>query len=265
MSYCFYILYRNNPASGLHLFQSHSVAFRSCQFIDNIQQMASTSFPQCYGSQNDEVFFLDSRPTAGAVSIYSYQHSFKLLISNCTFTGNYARNNTNVNLPRALLSFGHGGAMFIRFYESSNSKVCIIDTVFANNTAQANGGAIQLSFAINSINNFITIYNTSFKYNKCILRTCSGGAIGMDYFQNSTLNLIHFIDSIFEDNYADAGGTLALLTSVATTHEDKDKKALWFKNCTFQHNMAKEDGSALSLFSVTPINTLRFPVFIDNW
>lgn len=259
-------MFRNNPSSAVHLYQAHSVAFRDCQFVSNTFTAGTNTFvPHCYTEKQDDVFFLNNHPAAGAISIYSYKHTLKLLISNCTFVGNFARNNTDTNLPRALLSFGNGGAMFMRFFESSNSQVCIINTVFANNTAQVNGGAIQLSSAVNSINNLITIYNTSFMNNKCILDICSGGAISIDYFQNSTLNVLQFINSRFHNNYASTGGALFLLTSVASTEEDHERKAIWFSNCTFLHNMATKDGSVLSLFSATPINELNFPVFIDNW
>ena len=211
------------------------------------------------------MFFLDSRPTAGAVSVYSYQHDIKLLVSGCTYTNNAAFNNMNSSLSRSLFSHGHGGAMFIRFVNSSNSQVCIENTVFNNNTAQANGGALQLSTANNSIGDEIMILNSTFSGNNCTLKTCFGGAVGVDYVLDSKIKFLHIFNSSFIDNQANAGGALGILTSVGSTYGDESLKSLWFRNCVFDHNMARQGGSALSLFSVTPIIKLNFPIFIDNW
>ena len=196
--------------------------------------------------------------------MYSFQHDIKLLVSGCTFTNN-AAHNMNTSLPRSLFSYGHGGAMFIRFVNSSNSQVCIENTFFNNNTAQANGGALQLSAANNSVSNKITILNSTFSGNNCTLKTCFGGAIGVDYVLDSSFEILHIFNSSFINNLADAGGALGLLTSISSTYENEAFKSLWFRNCLFDHNMARQDGSALSLFSITPISKRNFPIFIDNW
>ena len=199
------------------------------------------------------------------MSVYSFQHDIKLLVSDCTFTNNAALNNINSSFPRSLFSYGHGGAMFIRFVNSSNSQVCIENTFFNNNTAQANGGALQLSTANNSVGNEIMILNSTFSGNNCTLKTCFGGAIGVEYVLDSSFKILHIFNSSFIENQANAGGALGLLTSVGSTYEDEALKSLWFRNCLFDHNMARQDGSALSLFSITSISKRNFPIFIDNW
>ena len=262
-----FFIFRDHPGSAVHLSQVDSVVFRHCTFYNNIQKDLGPDFTysQCYSEQHDHMFFLDSQPTAGAVSVYSYQHDIKLLVSGCTFTNNVALNNMGSSIPRSLFSHGHGGAMFIHFVNSSNSQVCIENTVFNNNTAQANGGALQLSTANNSIGNEIMILNSTFSGNNCTLKTCFGGAVGVDYVLDSKIKILHIFNSSFIDNQADAGGALGLLTSISSTYEDESLKSLWFRNCLFDHNMARQDGSALSLFSITPISERNFPIFIDNW
>jgi predicted outer membrane repeat protein len=256
--------FRNNPRGAFHLYETHSIAFRTCTFVDNVQVPLS-DLPHCNQINSNDIFFLDSRATAGAISVYSYKHSLKLLIADSTFIRNSALDDDDdAGLPRALLTFGHGGAIFIRFVESSDSIVCITNSLFVNNTAQTNGGAIQLSAANSSTNNVIHVYDTQFIGNNCTIDTCTGGAIGIDYFKHSNLNFLTFINCSFRDNLASAGGAIALLTSVPTTLEDKERRAIWFNNCTFDHNIARHDGSALSFLSTTSINSLRFPVYIDQ-
>ena len=227
---------------------------------------SSIQYPNCYNNQSDEFFFLDSRPTAGAISVYVYKDPMHLLISETSFVNNSARPNQNSTLPRVLLPFGHGGAMFLRLIKSSGTKVCIENSNFTNNTAEANGGAIQISAATDSSKNVIMFNKCNFTGNQCELDSnCTGGAIGIDYFDKSTSNQIHFFDSHFGENKAAAGGVIALLTSVGTDIDEDLIKPLWFRNCTFEHNVAEEDGSVMSLFSVTLISDLGYPVNIENW
>ena len=262
-----YFLIRNNPSSAVHLYQATSVAFRSCLFESNIQeqQNLNSQYPNCYQGQNDNIFFLDSRPTAGALSVYSNDYPIQLLITDTQFVNNSARPNNDKSLARALLAFGHGGAMFIRLVNTSNSLICIENSKYIENSAEANGGGIQLSGAQSSSNNQIMIRNCTFSKNRCNLNACTGGAIGIDYFENSHENQVHVVNSSFNDNSAIAGGVLSLVTSVGTRPSEDDSKPLWFKDCLFLHNMAKEDGSVFSLFSVTLISELGFPAFVENW
>ena len=267
--HCNFVSLRNNTSSAVYLYQVDAVAFHSCHFDSNIQKELdpNVSYPACYIGQNDKFFFLDRRPTAGGLSLYANGMSIKLLISRSTFENNFARPNeaADKTLARALLPFGHGGAMFIRLVESSQTKICIDDSIFYKNSAEANGGAMQLSAAQDSLNNEVVIQNSNFTKNNCVLDSCTGGVIGIDYIENSHNNIVHFINSSFYDNYAVAGGVLSLLTSVGTDPSEDLLKPLLFKDCLFEHNMAKEDGSVLSLFSVTQINELGFPAFIKNW
>ena len=251
----------------MHLYQTSSIAFHSCLFESNIQPEldSNAQYPNCYEGQNERIYFLDSRPTAGALSVYSNGNSIKLLISESKFVNNSARPNQDKSLPRALLSFGHGGSMFIRLVNSSDSQICIQNSEFSSNQAEANGGAIQLSAAQSSSNNKMLIRSCNFTKNRCTLSACSGGVIGIDYFENSHENQVHIFNSSFSDNGAVAGGVMSLLTSVGTRPSEDERKPLWLKDCRFEHNMAKEDGSVLSLYSVTLINELGFPAFVENW
>ena len=88
---------------------------------------------------------------------------------------------------------------------------------FNNNTAQANGGALQLSTANNSIGDEIMILNSTFSGNNCTLKTCFGGAVGVDYVLDSKIKFLHIFNSSFIDNQANAGGALGILTSVGST------------------------------------------------
>lgn len=261
-------IHRNNPTSALHLHQVDLVAFHDCTFTDNIQrQLDDPTYTACHSQSGDgnSFGFLDNTPSSGAISIHSNEYPFKLLISNCLFEHNSARTNTITDLPPSLLSFGHGGAMYVRFVRTSNVQMCIQDTTFTSNTAEASGGAVQLSIADHSYNNKIALVRCMFSRNNCSMDECSGGAVRIDVFQESSLNAIHVIDSVFTDNSGGAGGGLALLVSSHINGSDELIRPLLLQNCTFLHNVARQDGSAVSIFSVTPINRLTFPVFVEDW
>lgn len=254
-------------SSAVHLLNTTSAAFLSCSFDSNIQgsnEGTSALLESCHADRNS-VFFLDSRPTAGGISVYANNEPLKLLISETRFVNNSARPNEDNTAARTVLSFGHGGGIFIRLVGTSDSQVCIRNSEFTENSAEVNGGAIQLSAADYSSNNSILIENCTFTNNKCLLNFCTGGAIGIDYFEESHDNLVHVMNSSFFDNSAATGGAVALLTSVGTNPNENEGKPLWFKDCLFEHNNAHQDGTVLSLYSVTLTNELGFPVFVENW
>ena len=198
--------------------------------------------------------------------MYARYDSLNLLISKCTFENNAARPNINSGLPRALLPYGHGGAIILRFITTNHSLVCIQDSSFLNNTAEANGGAIQLSIANDATYNNVIFRNCQFDRNTCTLDTCTGGVVGIDLFQGSVFNQVHFLNSNFTENMADAGGVLSLLTrSEAHPELDQERNPLLFQNCLFERNQAKQDGTVLSIFSVSLVNELGFSVFFENW
>lgn len=264
------MFFRNNPTSAVHLQQVDSVAIRECTFMNNIHRDVSTNndlVSLCYFQQRlSESFFFNTGPTAGAVSVYADDRSFKLLISSSIFDHNSASDNhNNTDLPKALLQHGHGGALFIRLVNTSNAEVCIENSNFTSNTAQVNGGAIQLSTAQYSNENAFNIIGCNFIANNCTLDSCIGGAIGVDLLQDSVSNSFVIIRSLFQDNRADAGGGVVLLTSVTSSSREFGNQLIIFRDCDFLHNLAKQDGSALSIFSVTPISSLPLPITIQDW
>lgn len=155
--------------------------------------------------------------------------------------------------------------MFVRLVETVDSNVCVEESVFVGNTAEVNGGALQLSAVSSSTGNTFTFLGTNFSNNSCTLESCTGGAVSIDYFQNSTLNRMHFNSCLFSDNMAYSGGALVLLTTVGTSPDEGRVKPLFFLNCFFRHNLARKDGSVLSIFSVALINELGFPIFFEEW
>ena len=156
--------------------------------------------------------------------------------------------------------------MTLRLVSTTDSLVCIKDSEFTNNTAEANGGAIQLSIVNNAVYSNVIIRNCLFTKNKCSLDTCTGGVIGIDFFEEAFFNLVHFIDSIFTDNWADAGGVVSVVSSIEVRQNEANSVVpMLFKNCTFERNSARGDGTVLSLFSATLVIQLGFPVFFEDW
>ena len=245
------------------------MVFRNCTFERKFHQpQPNRSYPpSCYQNLSSNIFFSNSQAAAGALSVFfsTENQSLHLLITDCTFKDNIA-NLTHKTHPRALQPFGHGGAITLRLVGMSDSSICIKDSQFINNTAEANGGAIQLSMVNNAVSNTVIIRNCRFVENKCPLDTCTGGVIGIDFHQNEAFNEVHFIDSNFTKNSADAGGVVSLVTSISI-HQNDDgwMKPLLFKNCLFEGNMARSDGAVISVFSSTTVIELGFPLYFEDW
>ena len=68
------------------------------------------------------MFFLDNRTSSGGVSHYSESEPTQLYMEDCVFQDNLARPDDAVSLPRESDGYGHGGAVNMRFSDSSKGQ-----------------------------------------------------------------------------------------------------------------------------------------------
>lgn len=214
----------------------------------------------CYFSGGQEFFFLDNRTTSGAISFYVENWPTNFLISGCTFTNNSARPDDDVSIARFSSAYGHGGAVNIRFLHSSNSLVCIENSLFKDNFAEAHAGALAISLAGRSTNNKFIFADSDFISNYCEIDKCTGGAVGIDFFSSTENNTLVFTDTNFTGNAASSSGAISLSTFVSAISD-----ILILERCWFQENRAFFEGTAFGAFSLTHANQIGVPIECYDW
>ena len=215
---------------------------------------------------NNESFFLDNRTTSGGISLFIEKAPTYLLVENCSFVNNTARNDSAVILPRRSNRNGNGGAMNIRLLDSWNSLVCLRRNWFVNNTAEAHAGAVGISLAGSATRNRFVMSDSTFESNRCLIEKCTGGAVGINLFPGTTFNTFSFHDSNFTENEATSSGAIVLSTSANAEQTDQGlSDLLRLQNCWFVKNRAFFEGTALGVFSIAHTNQIGIPVDISDW
>ncbi len=220
----------------------------------------------CYRpfGEADNTFFIDNRTSGGAISYYSEDSTINVVISGGLFVDNNARPDLDVGLIRRSNVYGHGGAVSIRLLNSTNSSVCIQESKFLENSAEAHAGALAITVANSSDTNFV-IERSLFDRNKCQVQNCTGGAVGIYLFSNTVRNQMLFAHCNFTSNKANSSGAVVLSTSVSATVRDGKSDILKFTECRFENNQAFYEGTALGVFSLTHTNLIGIPVELDDW
>ena len=238
------------------------------EFTNNWPQNLSSEIARnpCYFSGRQDLFFLDNRTTSGGFSFFIEDKQLSFLITNCTFRNNSARPDVDVSLPRNSDGYGHGGAANIRLVNSSDSRVCILESVFEDNFAQAHSGGLAIALAGGSSQNRFAVVNTTFNNNWCQVDKCTAGAVGIDFYTNTLNNQVLLLNINFSNNTADTGGAVSLTTAVsARQNSDGESDKLVLTECMFESNKAFFEGTALGAFSLTHGDQIGVPVEIMNW
>ena len=187
------------------------------------------------------------------------------LLVNCTFVNNSARPDNDVSLVRRSESYGHGGAVNIRLLHSSNGQLCILNSTFSGNSAEAHGGGVVLSLAGNASNNNFLVSDCLFKDNFCTVAKCTGGGVGLDLLAGSQFNTLKIVDTNFTGNRANASGAISLSTSVsAEVSEGKITDKLIIERCLFRNNQAFFEGTALGAYSLTHADQIGIPLEVHD-
>lgn len=189
-----------------------------------------------------------------------------ILIENCTFVNNTARNDSDVVLVRRSEKNGHGGAANIRILNSTDSTVCIRRTLFSGNSAEAHAGALAIYVAGSARRNRFVVSESVFEDNRCLIDKCTGGAVGISLLPSSRYNTFLFVDSNFTGNEARSSGAMSLSTSVGAVSDNEGRSDLLrLTNCWFVRNRAFFEGTALGVFSITQANQIGIPVVVTDW
>ncbi len=261
-------VFRDTRSPSLLIHNTPTVILDSCTFANNVAEFLTPNITHntCYFSSGKEIFFVDNRTTAGGISFYSESIPTTFLIVNCTFINNMARPDNDVSLVRRSASYGHGGAVNIRLVHGSNSQLCILNSSFIGNSAEAHGGGVVLSLAGNASNNNLLVSNCLFQDNYCTVPKCTGGGLGLDLLAGSQFNTLEVTDTNFTGNRANASGAISLSTSVsaAVSKVGGVTDKLTIKRCRFTKNQAFFEGTALGAYSLTHTDQIGIPLEIHN-
>lgn len=259
---------RSNISPSFLIYNTPNVQISNTLFLHNHPEELQLNISRntCYFPYNVNVsLFLDNRTTSGGVSLYIDSAPTNVLVDNCTFFNNTARNDSEVVLLRRSNSNGHGGAMNLRLVDSSNGIVCIRNTRFEGNVAEAHAGALAISLGGSATRNRFLVSNSTFEDNRCLIEKCTGGAVGITFLSETLFNTLLFLDSNFTGNQAQSSGAMVLSTSVSAEQEDGVSDSLTLNNCWFVENQAFFEGTALGVFSITHTNLIGIPVEIWGW
>lgn len=259
-------LYINNTAPAVIAYLTNSIYVINSNFSYNI--IGNASSYQCLDS-SEALYFRDNVTSAGGVSVFSQNHTQKVVILNSHFDNNHARNNIEINsVPPQLKRFGHGGGLSIRLVNSDGGFICVVNSSFGNNKAEVGGGAISITLA-ESDNNNVTFSRVIFENNICFYEKCIGGAITIDLFDRVQQNRFRFSYCDFINNSAanGSGGAISVASvDKGFSNDGSDEyKLLELSSCNFSNNVAHFEGTAVGLFSLGHVNDAGFRTLIQNW
>lgn len=261
-------LFRNEISPAILIFDTPNVRILDTSFLHNHPEELEIEVVHntCYFQRSEDIsLFLDNRTTSGGISLYIEESPTKLLIENCSFVNNTARNDSDVGLVRESEKYGQGGALNIRLLNSVGSIVCIRRTNFINNSAEAHAGALAISMSGSTTGSRFIVTGSRFDGNRCLIAKCTGGAVGINFFAGTLSNKVFFLDSNFTANQARSSGALVLSTSVSAENQDGVSDVLRLSNCWFVENRAFFEGTALGVFSITHTNLIGIPVDLYDW
>lgn len=260
-------VFRDTHSPSLLIHNSPAVFLDSCTFANNVPEFLPPNITRdiCYFSSGQDIFFVDNRTTSGGISFYSENMRTTFLLVNCTFVNNTARPDNDVSLVRRSSAYGHGGAVNVRLLHSSDSQICILNSTFISNSAQAHGGGVVLLLAGNASSNNFLVSECLFKDNYCTVPKCTGGGLGLNLLAGSQFNTLEVIATNFTGNMAEASGAISLSTSVsAEVSERGTTDKLTIKRCWFTNNQAFFEGTALGAYSLTHADQIGIPLEIHD-
>ena len=244
------------------------IAFTNTTFRDNIPAdlESGVATNSCYFPRGEHDIFIDNRTSSGGITFYMDDQSAYLLISDSNFLNNSARPDSYISLLRNSDGYGHGGGLTVTLVNSSESWVCLEGSVFDGNTAEASGGAIAVSFASFARQNRLVINRSTFINNSCTSNKGTGGAVGIDFFNQIAFNKIMSTDCYFLRNTAEAGGAISMATYGSTRINDEGQSDIVVLTRTrFVENKAMYEGTAVGVFSISHVDEIGIPVKVTDW
>lgn len=233
---------------------------RNTTFVGNINN--ATPISNSVETSIDDLYNIIQ--TSGGLTFIAGEHSIDVVIENCSFINNRASYNLpNDSRPVLLKQNGHGGGMLVRLSGTTNGSFIIRDSLFKNNSAEVDGGAVYITYSDNTVHTCIEISRTTFIDNS--VQEAAGGAISLNSFNFTFDNVILIRDCMFTGNYGSAGGSVSMALYDSNLNSTDEPDSILFNNCSFIANSALNEGTAVGLFSLVHVDQVGFLVTITDW
>ena len=251
-------MYRNNTGSSLQSQFCDDITLTDTRFLTNNNQLVAEL------DMNKSIEELNSAiTTAGGFTFFSRGRPVKIVIQNSSFIHNSANKTNQNNTPPVLKTSGHGGAILIRLADVQGSEISITNSSFENNTALVDGGAIYISLSENASTSSILLAHNRFLGNQ--VEEASGGAVSINSLSISFNNTIVVENCNFTNNKGNAGGAFSMALYDSNIKNAMYPDSVIFTDCHFLCNEAKNEGTAIGLFSLIPVDQIGFPVRFKDW
>ena len=260
----------NSRGQGMVVYQSFaSINIENCTFENG------TNVDKLYGGGG---LYVQVECYPNSSTFDCDKLSMEMYIVNVHFRNNNAGYYDNWNARNNFFSFANGGGLNLNIKGSvDNNKVEIRDCSFESNSAILWGGGLNIVLGNATKNNNVSIFNAIFHKNRSKYKGGGGADIGF-LFNSLTsfpkFNMITFVNSTFEGNYATFGGGIIVYstTALASASEYESNEVI-FLNCTWHANEARYASAVyftLNIFgtfdssSIVPRISLSDCVFDSN-
>ena len=98
-----------------------------------------------------------------------------------------------------------------------------------------------------------------------MVEEASGGAVSINSFQISFNNTVIVQNCNFVRNSGNAGGAFSIALYDSNINSSQNPDSVNFTECSFTDNTAKNEGTAVGLFSLVHVDQVGFPVGFENW
>ena len=237
-----------------------SITLRNTSFLNNFNQAPADTDTE--NTTISELF--DSITTAGGFTYFSQNDSVNIKIENCSFINNSAGpNDINNTRPLLLKANGHGGGVLVRLTQVREAKIEISNSIFSDNEAEVDGGAIYFSLSENFSSSQITLRNNEFINNR--VSVSAGGAVSLNLFSNTFNNSFEMQDCVFSNNSANAGGAFGITLYDTGESDVLQPNVAYFERNCFTENQSSNEGTAVGLFALLHVDQVGFQVTFNNW
>jgi hypothetical protein len=254
------INHRGNTGSPLRILFSTGIILLGSMFVEN-RNLAMAAVDD---ESTTLIGLSNVISSGGALTLLAQGQPIEVSIQNCTFSSNMANwNAPNDTRPVLLKANGHGGAVLMRLVGSHDSHVEISGCVFDGNSAQVDGGGLYISMSEESSENSITVRDTNFTSNAVM--EASGGAVSITSFNITFNNSLSVQRCTFYNNSGDSGGAVGVALYNSNLNSTQSLDNLTFSGCHFTENQARNEGTAVGLFSLVHVDQVGFPVYFQDW
>ena len=157
--------FHHNSDNGILIVAGNNVSIFNCSFYKNI------------GLQPDHLSDLIINDALrirgiGLGLFFKDQNNVSVTVKDCNFTNNIAYKTANYDpsvetRPYGFIPFGNGGGIYLKLNRVNHSNISILNSIFYNNTAIHQGGAIVM-IPLNSSDNVLNIFGCKFVGNKVL-------------------------------------------------------------------------------------------------